>query len=50
MKKVVLSEFLTRAYEIHKDKFDYSSVICNGWANKIEIICKKHGPFNQETN
>lgn len=47
MKKVVLSEFLTRAYEIHKDKFDYSNVVCNGWASKIEIICKKHGHFNQ---
>lgn len=36
--------------EIHKNKFDYSLVIYKGWGDKVKIICKKHGVFEQSPN
>lgn len=41
-------KFLTKAKEIHGDKYDYSKVKYNGSYNPIEIICQKHGSFFQK--
>lgn len=40
--------FIKRAKEIHGDKYDYSKVHeFKNMNEKVEIICKKHGPFFQ---
>ena len=41
-------QFIEKAIEIHGDKYDYSKVKYKNAKNKITIICKKHGEFNQE--
>ena len=33
--------------KIHFNKYDYSKVVFDGSANKVEIICEKHGSFFQ---
>lgn len=43
-------EFIKRAQTIHGDKYDYSSVVYKNHDEKVEIICKKHGPFWQKAN
>lgn len=40
-------EFIKKATEKHRGKYDYSQVIYNGSKSIITIICKKHGEFNQ---
>jgi very-short-patch-repair endonuclease len=42
--------FIEKAKEIHGNEFDYSLVNYTGSHDKVIIICKKHGPFEQETN
>lgn len=39
--------FITKAREIHGDKYDYSKVIYKNIDTKVEIICPKHGIFWQ---
>ena len=39
--------FITKAKEIHGDKYDYSKVEYNGYNEKICIICPEHGEFWQ---
>jgi very-short-patch-repair endonuclease len=39
--------FVEKAKQIHGTKFDYSLVKYGGYENKIIIICKKHGIFEQ---
>lgn len=39
--------FIQKAKEIHNNKYDYSLVDYKGYKNKITIICKTHGPFEQ---
>ncbi len=39
--------FITKAENIHKNKYDYSLVNYLGCKNKIQIICKEHGVFLQ---
>jgi very-short-patch-repair endonuclease len=41
-------EFINKAKEIHGDKYDYSNVIYTDYLNKIKIICKIHGEFEQD--
>jgi very-short-patch-repair endonuclease len=41
------NDFIKRANLIHSYKYDYSLVNYIGWDNKIEIICNKHGKFEQ---
>jgi uncharacterized protein YbaR (Trm112 family) len=43
-------EFITRAKNLHGGAFDYSKSILMGYHDKIEIVCKKHGPFWQNAN
>jgi len=41
--ELLVSEFK----KVHSDRFDYSNVKFDGVGNKVEIICKEHGPFKQ---
>ena len=40
--------FISDAIKIHGDKYDYSLVEYTGTNNKVKIICKKHGIFEQK--
>ena len=42
--------FITKASEIHGNKYDYSKVEYINVKNKVEIICKIHGHFFQTPN
>ena len=42
-------EFIEKAKEAHKNKYDYSLVEYKNMDNKIKIICKIHGEFEQTT-
>lgn len=42
-----LETFLNQAFEIHKDKYDYSKVEWKNTRTKIIIICPIHGEFTQ---
>jgi len=46
-KKYTQNEFIQKSTEIHGDTYDYSKVQYTGIYNKIIIICKKHGEFEQ---
>lgn len=46
-KSLTTEKFIKKAKEIHKDKYDYSKVNYINNYTKIEIICPKHGPFQQ---
>jgi hypothetical protein len=39
--------FIDKAKQVHGDKYDYSLVNYKGCFNKIKIICKLHGEFEQ---
>jgi len=39
--------FVSRAIDIHGDKYDYSATNYTGSANSIDITCRKHGKFVQ---
>jgi G:T-mismatch repair DNA endonuclease (very short patch repair protein) len=43
-------EFIKNSKNIHGDKYDYSLVKYKNAHNKIKIICKKHGVFEQAPN
>lgn len=43
-------EFIELAKKTHKGTYDYSSVNYVNSSTKVEIICKKHGPFSQSPN
>lgn len=45
--KLGRDEFIKRATELHRGKYDYSRVSLDRLSDKIEIICPKHGPFEQ---
>jgi len=47
MKKLTTEQFIERAKQIHLDKYDYSLVNYTGAKDKIKIICKEHGEFEQ---
>ena len=40
-------EFIQKAILVHGDKYDYSKVIYTKAINKVIIICKKHGEYEQ---
>ena len=46
-KKLSTEEFIKRANEIHKEKYDYSKVDYLGADTKVCIICPEHGEFWQ---
>lgn len=41
------SEFIEKSKSIHDNKFDYSKVDYKNAYTRVEIICQKHGSFNQ---
>jgi len=45
--KMTLNEFIIRANDFHKNKYDYSKVTKLNSSEKIEIICPDHGNFLQ---
>lgn len=45
-----LDKFLDKVKKIHNNTYDYSLVEYTGLKNKITIICKIHGQFNQTPN
>lgn len=47
LRRLDKEKFLTRAKQIHGDLYDYSKVLYQNSAEKIEIICKTHGSFWQ---
>jgi very-short-patch-repair endonuclease/Fe-S cluster biogenesis protein NfuA len=47
MRKLNIQDFIKRASNIHKNKYDYSQSVFNGVNKKIKIICKIHGIFEQ---
>ena len=46
-KKLTTKEFIKRANEIHKEKYDYSKVEYKTTETKVCIICPEHGEFWQ---
>ncbi len=40
-------EYINEADEIHKGRYDYSKTIFKGANDKVTIICKDHGEFQQ---
>lgn len=42
--------FIDKAKKIHGDKYDYSLVDYIGIRDKVKIICKTHGVFEQDPN
>jgi hypothetical protein len=45
--KLTTEEFIQRADEIHKNKYNYSKVKYEGIGKKVEIICPYHNSFFQ---
>jgi len=45
--KMLPSEMLEKANEIHNNKFDYSKVEYKNRLEKVEIVCPTHGSFFQ---
>ncbi len=43
-------DFIRKAVNKHGDKYDYSKSIYTGTNNKISIICKEHGDFEQRSS
>lgn len=44
------NEFIEKARKVHGDKYDYSKVEIEKTADKIIIICPRHGEFEQVAN
>lgn len=49
-RRMTLDEFVQKAREVHGDAYDYSKVVMNGTNNKVDIICPRHGVFQQTPN
>lgn len=47
-RKLTTEEFVQKAREIHRDKYDYSKVEYKNSNEKVCIICPKHGKFFSE--
>jgi hypothetical protein len=48
--RISQSDFIERSTKIHKGVYDYSNVKYINHSTKVDIICKKHGPFKQTPN
>ena len=46
-KRLTTGEFIKKTRAIHGDTYDYSLVEYTGTRNKVKIICKEHGVFEQ---
>ena len=47
MRKITTEEFISKAKEVHGDKYDYSEVEYKGAKTKVKIKCPKHDMFEQ---
>lgn len=47
IKKLTLDQFIKRAIAIHGNKYDYNKVNYTDTRTKINILCLKHGQFEQ---
>lgn len=47
---MTIQEFKEKAFQVHKNKFDYSKVSFKRVTDKILIICPIHGEFKQRVN
>lgn len=43
-------QFIEKAKNIHRDKYNYDKVIYKGIYDKVSIVCPKHGEFQQTPN
>jgi len=50
MKKLTTEEFILKAKKIHGNRYDYSKCVYNGSFSVVDIICDKHGVFQQTPN
>lgn len=49
--KVTINSFIIKSSKLHKDRYDYSLVKnISGNGDKVDIICKEHGIFNQRVS
>lgn len=48
--KMTREQFVLESSKAHKDRCDYSLVQFNSIRDKVTIICKAHGPFQQEAH
>lgn len=48
--KSTTTEFITKSMIVHGTKFDYSEVVYKNAREKVIIICKNHGRFDQTPN
>ena len=46
-KKLTTEEFIEKARDVHGDRYDYSLTEYKNKTEKIKIICKEHGTFEQ---
>lgn len=46
--KLTLQEFISRARQVHGDKYEYSKVVYLNAHINITITCQRHGDFEQE--
>jgi hypothetical protein len=46
-KRFTRIEFIEKAIEVHRDKYDYSKVQYKNMTTKVIIICREHGEFFQ---
>ena len=49
-KPMTNEEFIKKAIAVHGDRFDYSAVEYVRSQQKVTVICKDHGPFEQTPN
>ena len=40
-------DFIAQCKAVHGDRYDYSQTVYRGKRQKVTIICRKHGPFEQ---
>lgn len=45
--RLTTEDFITKAKQVHGDKYDYSMVNYTLSQNEVDIICKQHGKFRQ---
>lgn len=50
VRRLTTSEFITKANRIHNDQYDYSLVDYKRSSQKVIIVCKSHGVFEQRPN
>ena len=48
--KFTKEDFIYESIKVHKDKYDYSLVDYKKSSEKLIIICKEHGPFEQRAS